>query len=102
MTADWFTFDSGFLKTVSTRITNEVAGVSRVLYDSEFFLPLSSSFLLSAPSSFSLSLPSPLPLQFRIYDPPPPSKNPLLANSYPSFAEKFTVTSKPPGTIEME
>lgn len=43
MTADWFTFDSGFLKTVSTRITNEVAGVSRVLYDSEslFFFPQS-------------------------------------------------------------
>ena len=35
MTADWFTFDSDFLNKVSTRITNEVRGVSRVLYDSE-------------------------------------------------------------------
>lgn len=35
MTADWFSFDSGFLRNVSTRITNEVDGVSRVLYDSE-------------------------------------------------------------------
>lgn len=40
MTADWFTFDSGVLKKVSTRITNEVSGVSRVLYDSEFLFSL--------------------------------------------------------------
>lgn len=38
MTADWFSFDSGLLRNVSTRITNEVDGVSRVLYDSELFL----------------------------------------------------------------
>lgn len=33
MTADWYPFDTQFLKSLSTRITNEVAGVSRVLYD---------------------------------------------------------------------
>jgi GMP synthase (glutamine-hydrolysing) len=33
MTADWFPFDPGFLKNVSTRIVNEVDGVSRVLFD---------------------------------------------------------------------
>jgi GMP synthase (glutamine-hydrolysing) len=33
MTADWFPFDFKFLKNVSTRIVNEVTGVSRVLYD---------------------------------------------------------------------
>lgn len=38
MTADWFAFDNGFLRNISTRITNEVDGVSRVLYDSELFL----------------------------------------------------------------
>lgn len=38
MTADWFSFDTGFLRHVSTRITNEVDGVNRVFYDSELFL----------------------------------------------------------------
>ena len=36
MTADWFPFDGQFLKRVSSRIVNEVAGVCRVLYDGEF------------------------------------------------------------------
>ena len=82
MTADWFTFDSEFLKKVSTRITNEVAGVSRVLYDSEsllFFPPVFThiSFLLS-----------------------PPLKK--RANFFHLSSPTKTVTSKPPGTIEME
>ncbi|KAK9239892.1 hypothetical protein V1525DRAFT_397052 [Lipomyces kononenkoae] len=33
MTADWFAFDAKFLKRVSGRIVNEVAGVARVVYD---------------------------------------------------------------------
>ncbi|KAK9446453.1 uncharacterized protein V1518DRAFT_423992 [Limtongia smithiae] len=33
MTADWYVFDARFLKTVSSRIVNEVAGVARVVYD---------------------------------------------------------------------
>lgn len=33
MTADWFHFDGSFLKEVSNRITNQVRGVSRVVYD---------------------------------------------------------------------
>lgn len=33
MTADWFHFDSKFLQEVSTRITNQVQGVNRVVYD---------------------------------------------------------------------
>ncbi|KAF2671678.1 GMP synthase subunit B [Microthyrium microscopicum] len=33
MTADWYNFDFQFLKRVSSRIVNEVDGVSRVLYD---------------------------------------------------------------------
>ena len=33
MTADWFTFSREFLKNVSDRITNEVEGVNRVVYD---------------------------------------------------------------------
>lgn len=33
MTADWYEFESKFLKQVSTRITNEVKGVNRVVYD---------------------------------------------------------------------
>jgi len=33
MTADWFEFDSQFLKKVSSRITNEVHAVNRVVYD---------------------------------------------------------------------
>jgi len=33
MTADWYPFDGAFLKRVSGRIVNEVAGVCRVLYD---------------------------------------------------------------------
>lgn len=33
MTADWFHFDSHFLAKVSTKICNEVKGVSRVVYD---------------------------------------------------------------------
>lgn len=62
MTADWFSFDSGFLRNISTRITNEVDGVSRVLYDSEPFPP-----------------------------------NPIAL-----YLTTLKVTSKPPGTIEME
>ena len=33
MTADWFSFPSEFLHTVSDRITNEVQGINRVVYD---------------------------------------------------------------------
>ncbi|MGZ3692314.1 MAG: glutamine-hydrolyzing GMP synthase, partial [Pseudobdellovibrio sp.] len=33
MTADWFEFDSGFLKKVSNAITNQVRGINRVVYD---------------------------------------------------------------------
>ncbi len=33
MTADWFEFPTSFLKHVSNRITNEVKGVNRVVYD---------------------------------------------------------------------
>jgi len=33
MTADWYPFDSSFLAKVSSRIVNEVRGVTRVLYD---------------------------------------------------------------------
>lgn len=33
MTADWYDFPAGFLKEVSNRITNEVRGVNRVVYD---------------------------------------------------------------------
>lgn len=33
MTADWYDFDSAFLKYVSNRITNEVKGINRVVYD---------------------------------------------------------------------
>ena len=33
MTADWFSFPSDFLHRVSDRITNEVQGVNRVVYD---------------------------------------------------------------------
>jgi GMP synthase (glutamine-hydrolysing) len=36
MTADWYPFDGAFLKKVSRRIVNEVDGVCRVVYDSEF------------------------------------------------------------------
>jgi GMP synthase (glutamine-hydrolysing) len=33
MTADWYPFEPSFLAKVSTRITNQVRGVSRVVYD---------------------------------------------------------------------
>lgn len=33
MTADWYPFNHDFLKTVSTRIINEVSGINRVVYD---------------------------------------------------------------------
>lgn len=33
MTADWYEFESTFLKYVSNKITNEVKGVNRVVYD---------------------------------------------------------------------
>ncbi len=33
MTADWYPFDAKFMAHVSTRITNEVRGVNRVVYD---------------------------------------------------------------------
>ncbi|MAE73879.1 MAG: glutamine-hydrolyzing GMP synthase [Bdellovibrionaceae bacterium] len=33
MTADWFDFDGAFLRHVSNRITNEVKGINRVVYD---------------------------------------------------------------------
>lgn len=33
MTADWYEFDYSFLKKVSNRITNQVKGVNRVVYD---------------------------------------------------------------------
>jgi GMP synthase (glutamine-hydrolysing) len=33
MTADFYPFDMGFIGTVATRITNEVKGVNRVVYD---------------------------------------------------------------------
>jgi GMP synthase (glutamine-hydrolysing) len=40
MTADWYPFDGEFLKRVSRRIVNEVNGVCRVVYDSEYSLSL--------------------------------------------------------------
>jgi GMP synthase (glutamine-hydrolysing) len=33
MTADWFDFEAAFLRRVSGRITNEVRGINRVVYD---------------------------------------------------------------------
>ena len=33
MTADWFDFDGKFLRKVSNKITNEVSGINRVVYD---------------------------------------------------------------------
>ena len=33
MTADWVHIDPGVLAMISTRITNEVAGINRVVYD---------------------------------------------------------------------
>ena len=33
MTADWYEFDSAFLKKVSNAITNQVRGINRVVYD---------------------------------------------------------------------
>ena len=33
MTADWFDFPAHFLQKVSTRVTNEVVGINRVVYD---------------------------------------------------------------------
>ena len=33
MTANWFDFDHKFLSKLSNRITNEVQGVNRVVYD---------------------------------------------------------------------
>ncbi|KIY47699.1 GMP synthase [Fistulina hepatica ATCC 64428] len=33
MTADWFTFPTDVLRRISSRITNEVAGINRVTYD---------------------------------------------------------------------
>jgi GMP synthase (glutamine-hydrolysing) len=33
MTADWYSFNSDFLRRVSNRITNEVRGINRVVYD---------------------------------------------------------------------
>ncbi len=33
MTADWYDFDSNFLKKVSNAITNQVRGINRVVYD---------------------------------------------------------------------
>ena len=41
MLADWFPFDGSFLKRVSSRIVNEVDGVCRVLYDSQYCRPAS-------------------------------------------------------------
>ena len=33
MTADWYPFEFAFLRDVSNRITNQVKGVNRVVYD---------------------------------------------------------------------
>ena len=33
MTADWFDFPAPVLRHISSRITNEVAGINRVTYD---------------------------------------------------------------------
>jgi len=33
MTADWFDFPSEFLRRVSNKITNQVRGINRVVYD---------------------------------------------------------------------
>lgn len=33
MTADWFPFEANFLREISNRITNEVKGINRVVYD---------------------------------------------------------------------
>lgn len=45
MTADWYHFDSNFLAHVSTRIINEVRGVTRVLYDISQKPPATVEFL---------------------------------------------------------
>ena len=33
MTAEWFNFDSKFLRKVSNQITNQVRGINRIVYD---------------------------------------------------------------------
>ena len=33
MTADWYDFDSKFLRKVSNEITNQVRGINRIVYD---------------------------------------------------------------------
>ena len=40
MTADVYYFDKAFLKRVSSRITNEIQGISRVAYDREHSIPI--------------------------------------------------------------
>jgi GMP synthase (glutamine-hydrolysing) len=62
MTADWYPFDGQFLKKVSSRIVNEVAGVCRVLYDGMY----------------------------------------SIVTMKKTEIDDILVTSKPPGTIEME
>ena len=33
MTADWYDFDSNFLRDISNKIINQVKGINRVVYD---------------------------------------------------------------------
>ena len=59
--ADWFPFDGAFLKSVSSRIVNEVEGVCRVVYDSEYpFLLLGYMELATDSRKSPASLPAPL------------------------------------------
>jgi GMP synthase (glutamine-hydrolysing) len=57
MTADWFVFPTDVLRRISSRITNEIAGINRVTYDITSkppgvrFPDLSLPFLPSLPSS---------------------------------------------------
>ncbi len=90
MTADWFPFDGRFLKRVSTRIVNEVDGVCRVLYDGKIFYPPFLHFPSTSGSFFSFSFFGSFLLRL------------LLCSLLTLPVSNNLVTSKPPGTIEME
>ena len=61
MTADWFVFPPDVLRRISSRITNEIAGINRVTYDITSKPPgvrPTSSPLPSVPFSSSRSVPN--------------------------------------------